>query len=440
MTAILTDNMRKNLADCFLAEVNDGTDSNQYYIGIGKSDTYPSDDTLVNPVRTLREQREARNNLQSVKKVSAASFVIPRYNWTSGTTYSGFTDTSVGIPTNSYYVMTEDNEVFICLQQSRNANGQAQPSTVKPAYSNQRLAFRTSDGYVWKFLYALSATKAASFLSAGYIPIEKAGTGGDTFQQQQKDIQDNAIAGQIIGVRIVSSGSGYVGDSATVTFSGNGSGALAKAKISGGAVARVEMINESAGYGSGYDYASAYISGNAVLQPIIGPVGGIGADPRNELKANAVMFNTKPSGEEGGTCVVDNDFRQIMLIKDPLISDSAAQFTETSGKALRYLTMTGSTAYSVDNRIFVDGTSKAAYVVDVDSTRVYYVQNENTGFTPFEDGDTVIDSDAVSGTINVADNKSIVDAHSGEVLYIENRARIIRSTAQTEDIKIIVQV
>ena len=113
MTAIVTDFLKKKLVDLLYTEVVDGTDSNEYYIGIGKSDQYNTADTTVTPVRTLREERIARANLQSVKKVTATSFVIPRYNWSSGTIYSGFSDSVVGIPSNSYYVLTEDNEVYI---------------------------------------------------------------------------------------------------------------------------------------------------------------------------------------------------------------------------------------------------------------------------------------------------------------------------------------
>ena len=76
MAATVTDNLRKNSAELLLTEINASVDSNQYYIGIGKSDQYNATDTVINPVRSNREERDHRNNLQSVKKVEAASFVI----------------------------------------------------------------------------------------------------------------------------------------------------------------------------------------------------------------------------------------------------------------------------------------------------------------------------------------------------------------------------
>ena len=69
MAATVTDNLRKNLAELLLTEITTSADSSQYYIGIGKSDQYNATDTVINPVRSNREERDHRNNLQSVKKV-----------------------------------------------------------------------------------------------------------------------------------------------------------------------------------------------------------------------------------------------------------------------------------------------------------------------------------------------------------------------------------
>ena len=456
MAAIATDSIKKKFAEDFLTEVNNGNDSNEYYIGIGKSDTYDELDTLVDPVRTRREEREIRNNLQSVQKVEAASFVIPRYNWTAGSIYTGYNDATVGIPANTYYVLTEDNEVYICLQQGKNANGVANTSTVKPSFTdasvNSYQAFETTDGYRWKFMYALSATRAANFLSAGFLPVQKViwNDYGDsaslnTFELQQLEIQKLATPGQITGVTLTSSGSGY-SSAPTVTFNGNGSNAAATATIAGGQIVKIEMNNESAAMGSGYDYASISISGGggtgAAARPIITPKLGIGEDARADLKASAIMLNIKPNGTVNGTFVVDNDFRQIGVFRNLEIYDSSARFTGTSGRALRYMKMsTPAISFTVDKFIRGASTNAAAYIDDIDSDLIYFHQNENTGFISFADGEIVAESDGSgTGTTDSADLHSIVDARTGEVLYIENRSRIIRDTTQTEDIKVIITV
>jgi hypothetical protein len=452
MAAIITDALRKNIANTFLTEVNTSGDSHEFYIGIGKSDAYPNNDTLVNPTATYRTELEARNNMQSVKKVTNASFVIPRNNWSSGTIYPAFSDTTVDIDDNKYYVLTEDNEVYICLQKGRDATGAANPSIVKPSYTTAGVSdvqsFETSDGYRWKFLYALSATKSSAFLSAGWMPIEVIqGAGGDGFQVQQKGIQDAATAGQIVGIEVVSGGTGY-SSAPTVTINGNGQNAVATATISGGTVVKVEMNNESAGMGSAYNYASASVSGGspttaAALRPIIGPINGIGANALDDLKVKSLMFNTKPSGEENGDFITDIEipFRQITLIKNPEIYDSDAIYSNTTGRALKYLKM-NLTSHGIASGDRVTGQSSGAiaFVNDIDSSRVYYHQNENSGFSLFTDGENIEDSSGTTALVDSAQKFSVLDPYSGEVLYIENRAKITRSAVQTEDIKIVITV
>ena len=83
MTAIVTDDLKRRLSQFIFDDTLSG-DSNEYYIGIGKPDTYNAQDTTLTPVRTNAEVREVRANLMSVKKVVNSSFIIPRYNWTSG--------------------------------------------------------------------------------------------------------------------------------------------------------------------------------------------------------------------------------------------------------------------------------------------------------------------------------------------------------------------
>lgn len=450
MTATVTDSLKKLIGNLLVNEISNSGDSNEYYIGIGKSDQYNETDTVVAPVRTFREEREARNNLQSIKKVSAVSFVVPRYNWSSGAIYSAFDDNTVGIPVNPYYVVTEDNQVYICLKQGKNALGQSVPSTVRPNYTtagvDSRLAFQTSDGYWWKYLYQISAVRSNSFLSANYIPIEFiSGAGANTFEVDQKQVQDAATPGQILGVTLTSGGSGYT-SAPTVTFKGDGSNAAATATISGGAVVKIEMNNESAGLGSGYTSADVILSGGggtgAAARPIIGPIDGIGADPRSDLKASLIMLNTKPEGTESGEFIVDNDFRQIIVLKNPKDQDSDNQVTDTSIRGLKYLKMTAIASTFTNDKFIRGATSNtAAFIDDIDSDLIYYHQNENTGFGTFLNGETLNESDgAGAGTILDADLKGVVNPFSGELLYVENRARIVRNIAQQEDIKVVIAI
>ena len=71
---------------------------------------------------------------------------------------------------------------------------------------------------------------------------------------------------------------------------------------------------------------------------------------------------------------------------------------------------------------------------------IFYHQNDSTGFGAFDSGATTI-TDGI-GTISI-DSAAIpgdVDPFSGDILYMENRARVVRDATQTEDIKVIITV
>lgn len=462
MTAVITDAFRKNLARLFYDEITSTTDSNEYYIGVGKADYHDSTDVIPTTYRTLYEERILRGNLQAIKKVESVSFVIPRYNWASGAIYSAYSDAVQGIPSNTYYVLTELNEVYICLQAGKDAQGNSRTSTVQPSYIsagvNQKQAFRTDDGYVWKFYYTLSAVDSRDFLTANYIPIRKIpwtrtgdSTGLNDFELTQLSIQKSAVPGQVLGIRLTNGGSGYT--SPTVTIRGNGSSATATATVYSGEIVKIEMDNESAALGSGYDYADVVITdasgSGAVAYPIIGPLAGLAADPRDDLKATSVMMTIIPDGTEGGTWRVAQDFRQIALIKNATdYSDSI--FSGSNANILRRLKTTSAAEAgdfdAQEDQLFVGLTSGArAYVDDIDSIYIYYHQNEKTGFKVFQAGETiadsittpvysaVIDSAAASPLVN-----GTVDPYTGEIFYIENRARVLRDELQSEDIKVII--
>ena len=158
------------------------------------------------------------------------------------------------------------------------------------------------------------------------------------------------------------------------------------------------------------------------------------------------MFNAKIVGEEGnGDFVINNDFRQVGLIRNPTIPTSRSavdsDFTATTGSALRILTLSANTDIQPDDLMVGDQTDARAYADKVSGTQVYYHQNDNTGYLAFSSADVAI-NDSLGIRTDVAfvsDSDGEVNPFSGEVLYIENRAAILRSSVGTEDIKMIVQ-
>ena len=447
MTGIITDSLKRVLLDNLVEEI--GTDSASYYIGIGNSIDWDSSDTPPTPVNSLREERNLRLQLQSIKSAEDVSYVVPRNNWTAGTIYSGFDDNTVGHPTTPYFVITDNNSVYICLKQGRDATGSAVASTVQPTGALSS-SFVTADGYTWKFLYTLSASDANKYLTANFMPVkflESTDSASPASDIEQKGIQDAAIPGQIGSIRITNGGTGY-SSAPTVIISGDGDSAQATAIISGGAVVDIKMDSNGSGtilHGNGYTAATiSFSSGSATARAVLPPVGGFGANPIRDLRSRALMFNTKPAGAEGGKFITDNDFRQVALIKNPKVPVTDSDFTSASGIVARSLTFTlpVGTAFTADNTI-QGGTSGAkAYVDTYNNTTgvLRYHQTETTGFTSFLAGETVTEVDGSgTGTLDSAQVADI-DFTSGEILYIENRAAIARATDQTEEIKIVIQL
>ena len=304
-------------------------------------------------------------------------------------------------------------------------------------------------------MYSISAGDATKYIAANFLPIKLQGTTDSSSAAsdvEQLAVQNAATSGQIIGYAVDSGGSGYTSNP-TLTIVGNGTNAKASASISGSAVVTAEVLDSSGTlmFGSGYTNAIITVSGGgtptkpAVIRPIFSEEGGLGADPRNDLRANGVMFTVKPDGTENDDFIVGNDFRQVGLIKN--IKDSAGSdlFTASTGIALKKLIFSAvTTGFTADNTI-VGSTSGAKALIDkVDSSNVWYHQTDVTGFTNFDSGEAVTETDGSgAGTLNASFAPYVtpeVTTSTGDVLYIDNRAAVTRASDQTEDIKIVIQI
>ena len=472
MSAIITDILKKQLTQTIFDEATGvslrAVDTpHNYYVGIGRSEEWNATETVPAPIDTPSVIRDVTARMQSIKKVEGTSYVIPRFNWTSGTVYTAFNDNVDAIPSNSYYVLTEDNQVYMCLQQGRTAAGVAVESVVKPAIIDLTKPFKTADGYKWKFMYSISAARANKFLSSNFVPIENIlatrhdSSGIEILAAQQKQVDSAAVPGQIIGVELTHKGNGYTG-APTVTIVGNGVRADATASVSGGEVVKIEMDSTADScmqMGQGYTYASVTIGApntgtdQAKARVIIGPKEGLGNDPRDELKSTSLMFNVKPDGDvEAGTIssktFLLSKFRQVALIKNPLASDSAAPgsfFVANSGMLLENLFIANvGQANSFTVNTIVTGAGGAKAVIDkIDTTAgfvprlVVHQSEDSTGFLPFTNGESLSGTGSASATLDSA-GVSEVNKTSGELLYIENRAPVERSSVQSEDIKVVI--
>ena len=260
-----------------------------------------------------------------------------------------------------------------------------------------------------------------------------------------------SLGRELTGVAVTNAGSSYPASSTlALTIVGDGFEAAASASTDGsGTVSSVSVSDGGYGYTNLSVTVDQSTAGTtAVLTPQFSAVkGGFGYDPVVDLQAHYLMFNVilqvADGIDQGGDFVINNDYRQLALIKNPLdTSGTQLKYTSDTGTAMPFVTVTGGTWIPDD--LITGGTSTAqAYVLYYDSanTRVYYVQDETTGFDAFSDGEALSGPGGSSGTIDSGGHIGVrdIDNFSGRMLYLENRVAVSRAADQTEDIKLVVQ-
>ena len=479
MAAIVTSNFRVLNAENFKADV--GTD--KVYVGIGKADVWSdstsdiTDTTAPNPNDHLDDEGLARANLLALKKVAASdiSHVVTRYDWTSGRTYDAWDSADPDIFDKTFYIITSEFKVYKCIISPGTA------STIQPV---QTLTAPTaeSDGYTWKYMYTISTADAEKFLTTSYMPVKtvdpRAGgqssdyasdsTAEDALSEadfaqylNQKASVQHAKAGGIERIAVTAAGVNYDG-TPTVTISGDGTGATATAVMAGSGSTQTVASITVTDKGTDYRVANIAFSGGtpdtvAQARAVLSPKQGHGTDPVRELGSFFIALNAKLDNSSGDDITTGNDFRQIILLKDPQVHNASA-YGGAAATADVIKPMSGLKVASVPSgalsnlqvdEVIVGGSANepTAFVTEVDTTNsiIYYHQNEKTGFENFDNGETVTGQTSNQAAVlhasaaNVVHSGGGVDRRSGEMLFLENRAPISRTDTQIEDIKVIIE-
>ena len=459
MPAIITNKFRVHNAEQFKESFGEAADT--YYLGIGRPQAFAdnqtfNDGTDTNPPTPnddIGSEYYAYDDMLSAKKVSDVSIVIPRRNWTTGTVYdyyrhdygninsAGSTITSNSGASNlfdsTFYVLTSTYDVYKCIDNNSNA-----ASTVEPSGNKTTSTFSTGDGYIWKYMYSLTADERQKYLSTDFMHVSTESTDYST------------TAGALELVKITDGGSsGSDGTYTGVTIRGDGSSGTATVVVSSGAITSVTITAA----GSGYTYASILASdiGNvsgADIDFIISPEGGHASDCVKELGGFFVMINVNFTQDDGsGDFNTANDFRRIALIRNPVDSGTGSIATADTLDATKSITFSSTSGDFLPDEKITQSTSGAiGYVVDWNSSTsvLRYIQPQfadqgvdaNGDLTAFTGSDTVTGANSsVTGTPSSHDITPELTHDSGDILYIENRKPIIRAADQTENVKLIVE-
>jgi hypothetical protein len=399
-----------------------------------------------------------------------------------------------------FYVLNSDYRVYICLQNGTSPeNPSGRPSLDEPRFTDlePRAAGNSGDGYIWKYLYTIKPSEIVKFDSTAYMPVPQ---NWDT-NVDVAPVRDNAVDGSIKVVTITNRGVG-VGTAnqiyTRVPIKGDGAGAECTLVINNDQ--QVESITVS-NQGSGYTYGNVDLdAGNVPVSTtkplfniIISPQGGHGADVYRELGANNVLLYSRIENDnENPDFITGNQIARLGLVKNPRVYNSSQVLTSDKASAAYAVRLTGigySTAtFTADSYItqtIGTGETAAGRVISYDQVTgvlKYWQDRTVAGFntvgtaqsnpqygydmfrftaSPSTGGSLSINGGSTTlsistnftGISTVINNKTYylgqsfvsgvsnpeVQKYSGDILYVDNRPAITRSSSQKEDIKIILQ-
>ena len=430
---------------------------------------------------------------------SGTSYDMYRHDYSRSNTAVVSGSTSLYLA--NYFVMNSDFRVYICLQNGLDVdNPSGRPSLDEPTFTDlePRSAGTSGDGYIWKYLFSIKPSDVAKFESTDYLPVPS----DWATSTDNAAVRDNAVDGSIKIVTVTNKGVGLGTANSTYTsvpIKGDGSGAECTIIIDGNQqVSGVTVSNQ----GSDYTYGNVDLEAGGVptgttrptFNVIMSPQGGHGADVYRELGAyNVLMYSRIENDNNNPDFITGNQIARVGVVENPEQFGSSSVLSVDKASALGALKLVGSgystatfTADSYFTQTISTGSTAVGRVVSYDqNTGVlkYWQDRSLAGFntvgtaqtqpqygfnlddftsspgtggaltiTPSTGVNLTIDEN-FSGISTVINNRTYylgqtftsgvanpeVKKHSGNIIYVDNRPSITRSSNQKEDIKVILQ-
>ena len=400
----------------------------------------------------------------------------------------------------SFFVINEDYQVYICLQNGTDPdNPSGRPSLDEPTFTDlePRAAGTSGDGYIWKYLFRIKPSEIVKFETTDFIPVPA----DWATSTDNAAIRDNAVDGSIKIVTVTDRGVGLGTANRTysnVPIKGDGSGATCTIVVNNDQ--KVDTVTIS-NQGSGYTYANVDLvaggvptgTSRPVLDVIMTPQGGHGADIYRELGAyNVLLYSRIENDNENPDFITGNQIARIGVVQNPEAS-AGTLLNSDKASAVNALKLVGagysSATFSPDSYVtqtIATGSTAVGRVVNYDQTTgvlKYWQDRSVAGFNtvgtaqtqptygfelqeftsapasggsitivPSTGSNLAIDT-SFTGVSTVINNRTYylgqsftdgvagaeVRKHSGNIVYVDNRPSITRSSNQKEDIKVILQ-
>ena len=355
----------------------------------------------------------------------------------------------------------------------------------------------SGDGYVWKYLYTIKPSDIVKFESTDFMPVP---TDWST-NSDVAAVRDNAVDGAIKIVTITNRGVGLGTANSTYTkvpIKGDGTGAECTIVINNDQ--KVSEVTVSTA-GQNYTFGNVDLEAGGVptgttrplFDVIIPPPSGHGYDIYRELGAyNVLLYSRIENDVENPDFITGNQIARVGVIENPkatsgslLSADKAsavnalrltgtgyssatftadAEFTQTIaagstavGRVVNYDQVTGVLKFWQDRTLSGFNTVGTAqtnptYGFNLNEFTATPTSTGSLTITPSSGSNLAIDT-SFTGVSTVINNRTYylgqeftsgvaspeVQKYSGNVVYVDNRPSITRSTNQKEDIKVILQ-
>ena len=247
------------------------------------------------------------------------------------------------------------------------------------------------------------------------------------------------VSGTINNIQIISQGYAY--GVAPITIHGDGTGAMAEATLSGGKITQIKVTNQ----GSGYTYATVEIQGNGFAgkaRAIISPYSGHGRDAFEEFFARTLMFYSNVSRDKNQGFDVNNDYRQVGIIKNPRVFEQTNRFASNLGSACYgvgadiNLNLFEKDMLLTTPRVINEETVQVRYrIVSLNSTGALLQDLDNS---PPQISDILTNENSQYFSV-AAVSPPTVDKYSGDLLFIDNKAGFTPSVDETVTIRTVIK-
>lgn len=461
MSAIITENFRKNNAQSFLNDIDDVATA--YYIGLGRSQAWPDtaagltetalDYNVTQPLGTYGDNQDLLNNLTTLVGLIPPSGLYSRVMPNIAARVSHRHKAYNPFDQNCFYQTTEDgiemypcyvvvsNNVYLCL---REATAILETYNLPDGSSLDRSpATAYADGSIWTYVYTIGSNTAIFPISSPqFVSVPLEATLDSTNVLDTLESITTATGDMVFSFTVLDGGSGYVSPP-TVAFVGDSGTEIAlEATVVDGAVTSIAY--PIASHPNTWARENGYVridSGNARAVPNKAPALGFGYTPVNDLPTWYAGISVDASEEIYGDGAYI-PYRQVSIVKDPEYEVGTTD-ADASLRCLQYLVIGGVSFPSGNNTgslitQTVTGGTAIGIIDHYDSINkyLYYHQTVETGYIPFEAG--TVDADPDVYTVASVQPAEYVKG-SGGVIFAENRKAISRTTGQTEEITIILQ-